>query len=90
MTIPTTSALRALYNNHFSGTIPASLASSASLHVLYVPYPDQIDSRLIGRNVSIYTYIYIYIYIYMCVCVCVCVCTDNGTNTGSRYGSGQV
>ena len=53
-------ALRELNNNHFSGTIPASLASSTSLQTawkaLYVPYPDQIGNRPIGRK--------------SCVCMC--------------------
>ena len=47
-------ALRALYNNHFSGTIPASLASMTSLQSLYVPYPGQIDNRPIRRNVCVH------------------------------------
>ena len=36
-------ALRLLNNNRFSGTIPASLASSTSLRRAYVPYADQIQ-----------------------------------------------
>ena len=53
VTIATAAALRELYNNHFSGTIPASLASSTSLQTLYVPYPGQMDNRPIDKNVQI-------------------------------------
>ena len=55
MSIPAAAAaaVRDLYNNHFSGTLPASLASSTSLMSLYVPYSDLIDNIPIARNVQI-------------------------------------